>query len=103
MNETLRELLAVSKAQLEAVRRSDLDRLEALGLQRRTLMEGLDREALARLAGEPAERTGEILRAILENDRLVGSALREGMRRRREDLAEVDTRRRAEAAYRRGR
>jgi hypothetical protein len=103
MNEALSELLAVSKAQLEAVRRSDLDRLEALGARRRELMGGLDREALARLEGEQADRIGEVLRAILENDRLVGAALRAGMLRRREDLEEVDTQRRAEAAYHRGR
>lgn len=103
MNATLRALLDVSRAQLEAVRRSDLDRLETLSARRRALLEGLDREALARLAGDGADRAGQVLRAILENDRLVGAALREGMRRRRADLADTDARRRAEAAYRRGR
>ena len=102
MKDALADLLAVSRAQLEAVRRSDLDRLELLSARRRELMEGLDREALAGLVDEGADRAGQALRAILENDRLVGAALRERMRRRREDLAEVDTRRRAEAAYRGG-
>jgi hypothetical protein len=94
------KLQEISKSQLEATRRKDLEKLDELNLVRRDLMLEIESEGGEEAWGPSAGRVREILFKILENDRKLKVSLLERMKRREEGLAEIRRRGHAEKVYR---
>lgn len=95
----LQRLRDVSVLQLDAVRKGELDTLETLETERRSLMEILGQDELAELASREPDLVGECLRVIVENDRLARMGLKQSLERLETELGRTDTQQRAEKAY----
>jgi len=95
----LQRLQEVSIQQLDAVRKGEIDRLESLETERRGLMDSLDQEEMAELASREPDLVGELLRVIVENDRLARMGLKQSLERLEKELGRADVQQKAEKAY----
>ncbi len=98
--EILSKLRVTGTEQLAALREGNIAKLEQLEVRRTELLKLLQSEELAAAAASDPDGVGEELRAILENDRLVQTALRGRIEERREAMKQIDKRLSAEKAYR---
>lgn len=98
----LEALRALAEERLAAARRADWEALARLEARRRELLAALRPDGLAALAAGDPERAAALRAELLERDRLVECALRAALGARGEAAVALETRRRAEAGYRKG-